>query len=217
MSRRRTRIKVCGITSVEDATAAINGGADALGFIFAEKSPRYVSPNDAREIVSELPPFIHFVGVFVDKDPIEVQEIIEYCGLTHVQLHGKENPEYCENLANSASPCKLIKAFRVGSATMAADFTPYEKSVIGFLLDTYVEGIEGGTGKTFDWQLIETLKLQRPVILAGGLSPENVAEAVTKVAPFAIDVNSGVEIEPGKKDHAKLAELMKTVAELGGA
>jgi phosphoribosylanthranilate isomerase len=207
----RTRIKVCGITSTEDAKGAIQIGVDAIGFIFAENSPRYISPEKAKEIVTQLPPFIHFVGVFVDKDPIEIQEIIEYCGLSYVQLHGGEDAEYCRKLAQAATPCMLIKAFRVGSRTMAADFTSYEDSVKGFLLDTYIEGQKGGTGKSFDWSIIESLKLQLPVILAGGLTPENVAEAIRTVRPFAIDLNSGVEEEPGKKDLARLRSLVKVV------
>ena len=208
----RTRIKVCGITSAEDAKGAIRIGVDAIGFIFAENSPRYISPEKAKEIVTQLPPFIHFVGVFVDKDPVEIQEIIEYCGLSYVQLHGSEDAEYCQKLAQAATPCKVIKAFRVCPRSMAADFTSYEDSVKGFLLDTYVDGREGGTGKPFDWSIVESLKLQLPVILAGGLTQDNVAEAIRAVRPFAIDVNSGVETEPGKKNLAKLRNLVDIVA-----
>lgn len=208
----RTRIKVCGITSAEDAKEAIEAGVDAVGFIFAEKSPRYISPEKVKEIVAQLPPFIHYVGVFVDKDPIEIEEIIEYCGLSYVQLHGSEDAEYCRKLAQAATPCKVIKAFRVSSRTLASDFTPYEETVKGFLLDTHVEGQEGGTGKPFDWSIIQSLKLQLPMILAGGLTPENAAEAVRAVRPFAIDVNSGVEDEPGKKNYEKLRRLVKNVA-----
>jgi len=207
----RTRIKVCGITNVDDAIAAINLGVDAIGFIFAESSPRYISPEDAKEIAADLPPFIHIVGVFVDKDPVEIAEIIDYCGLTHVQLHGTEDAEYCAKLAQSANPCKLIKAIRVGSSTKAEDFEAYQETVKGFLLDTYVDGQEGGTGKTFDWSLIDTLALRLPIILAGGLTPENVGEAIRKVRPFAVDVNSGVEREPGRKDVDRLQELVKQV------
>lgn len=207
----RTRIKVCGITSAEDAKEAIRIGVDAIGFIFVESSPRFISPEKAKEIVTQLPPFIHYVGVFVDKDPVEIQEIIEYCGLSYVQLHGSEDAEYCQKLAQAATPCKLIKAFRVGSQAVAADFTPYEDSVKGFLLDTYMEGQEGGTGRPFDWSIIESLKLQLPVILAGGLKPENVAEAIRVVKPFAIDLNSGVEEEPGKKDLIKLRNVVEIV------
>lgn len=208
----RTRIKVCGITSAEDAADAIQAGVDALGFIFVESSPRYISPEKAKEIIAQLPPFIHYVGVFVDNDPIEVEEIIDYCGLSFVQLHGKEDAAYCQKLAQVATPCKIIKAFRVGNKSLAADFKPYEEVVKGFLLDTYVDGKEGGTGKPFDWSIIESLNLQLPIILAGGLTPDNAAEAVRGVRPFAIDVNSGVEIEPGKKNIEQLRVLVQRVA-----
>jgi phosphoribosylanthranilate isomerase len=207
----KTRIKVCGITSVEDAREAIRLGVDALGFIFVESSPRYISPEKVKEIVAQLPPFVNMVGVFVNGDPVEIEEIVDYCGLTHVQLHGDEDGEYCQKLAQAATPCRIIKAFRVSSRTMAADFAPYEETVTGFLLDTYVEGQEGGTGKVFDWSRIESLRLRLPIILAGGLGLENVAEAIRQVRPFAIDVNSGVEEEPGKKDHAKLRQLVELV------
>lgn len=207
----RTRIKVCGITNADDAIAAINLGVDAIGFIFAESSPRYISPEDAKEIVADLPPFIHIVGVFVDKDPVEIEEIIDYCGLTHVQLHGSEDAEYCAKLAQNANPCMLIKAIRVGSSSKAEDFAPYQDIVKGFLLDTFVEGQEGGTGKTFDWAMIESLDLKLPVILAGGLTPENISDAIRAVRPFAVDVNSGVEREPGRKNIDKLEALVKQV------
>lgn len=207
----KTRIKVCGITTAEDAKKAIEIGVDAVGFIFVESSPRYVSPERAKEIITQLPPFVHYVGVFVDKDPVEVQEIIEYCGLSYVQLHGSEDAEYCRKLAYEATPCHLIKAFRVGSHTRSEEFLPYVESVKGFLLDTYVQGQEGGTGKPFDWSIVKSLELRLPVILAGGLNPENVDEAVRSVRPFAIDVNSGVEVEPGRKDLVKLRKLVRTV------
>lgn len=207
----KTRIKVCGITSVEDAREAIRLGVDALGFIFVESSPRYISPEKVKEIVAQLPPFVSLVGVFVNGDPVEIEEIVDYCGLTHVQLHGDEDSEYCQRLAQAATPCRVIKAFRIGLHSMAADFTAYEEAVTGFLLDTYVEGREGGTGKVFDWSRIEPFRLKLPVILAGGLGLDNVAEAIRSVRPFAIDVNSGVEEEPGKKDHAKLRELIELV------
>lgn len=207
----RTRIKVCGITTTEDAKEAIRLGVDAIGFIFAEKSPRYITPEKAKEIVAELPPFVHFVGVFVDTDPVEVEEIIEYCDLSTVQLHGNEDPEYCQKLSQAAKSCRVIKAFRVGESTVASEFTTYEDCVEGFLLDTYVKGQEGGTGHPFDWSIIESLNLKLPVILAGGLGPGNIAEAISQVKPFAVDVNSGVEESPGKKNHEKLSALVVSV------
>lgn len=213
----RTRIKVCGITTAEDAKEAIRLGVDAIGFIFVENSPRYISPEKAKEIVMQLPPFIHLVGVFVNCDPVEVEEIIEYCGLTHVQLHGSEDVDYCLRLSQDATPCRVLKAFRVGPESTAADFLPYEQAVSGFLLDTYVEGQEGGTGRPFDWSVIEALQLKLPLILAGGLSPENVAEAVQNVRPYAIDVNSGVEDEPGRKNPDKMRLLVESVGRVDSA
>lgn len=212
--QRRTRVKVCGTTTIHDARAAIDCGVDALGFIFVESSPRFISPEKAREIAVELPPFVHLVGVFLDQDPIEIKEITRFCNLTAIQLHGKETPEYCQTLRKAASPCALIKAFRVGSDSTADDFKQYGDCVDGYLLDTYVKGQEGGTGEVFDWSVIESLKLDRPFMLAGGLTPENVEAAVTSVRPYGIDVNSGVEKEPGVKDHKKLCTLIQRVVQL---
>jgi len=208
---RRTRIKMCGITNMEDAEEGMRAGVDALGFIFVEDSPRYIEPEKAKEIAANISPFVDLVGVFIDRDNIEVQEIVDYCGLSYVQLHGSETPEYCGQLAYAASPCKVIKAFRISGSATPEDFHPYQDVVQGFLLDTYVADQAGGTGSTFNWDMIESLALQRPIILAGGLTPDNVAEAIDKVRPFAIDVNSGVEIRPGLKDYDKLRMLLDAV------
>lgn len=208
----RTRVKVCGITTMKDAKAAVDSGVDAIGFIFVESSPRYIPPEVARKITKKLPAFVQIVGVFMDQDPVEVEEIIEYCRLTCVQLHGSESPEYCRKLGKAAPPCKIVKAFRVGRQTTAAHFEGYGKYVSGYLLDTYVDGQEGGTGKAFDWSIIEALDLTMPIILAGGLTPDNVAEGIAAVRPFSVDVNSGVEKKPGEKDHKKLQALMRQVA-----
>ncbi|MBU1139723.1 MAG: phosphoribosylanthranilate isomerase [Proteobacteria bacterium] len=210
----RTRIKMCGITRKKDAEAGIKAGLDALGFIFYEKSPRNVTPDFVRKVVARIPPFIDCVGVFVDRDQEEVEEIVEYCGLTHAQLHGKEKPKYCERIERRASPCRVIKAFRVGKKSSASDFTPYDDVVRGYLLDTYVKDNAGGTGKTFDWNIIQNLNLKRPIILAGGLTPENVVQAVKVVAPYGVDVNSGVETGPGIKDHAKLYDFVSKVRQI---
>ncbi len=208
---KRTRIKMCGTTNLEDARAAVRAGVDALGFIFVKKSPRFVTVQKAREIVSILPPFVDPVGVFLDFDPKEVAEIAREVGLTCLQLHGKEEPAYCLEVSRLAAPCKVIKAFRVGEQSRAGDFARYHDVVQGFLLDTYVKGLAGGTGETFGWQLVDRLDLQRPVILAGGLCPDNILEAVRKVRPYGIDVNSGVELSPGRKDQKKLGRLVDRV------
>ncbi|MCF6291546.1 MAG: phosphoribosylanthranilate isomerase [Desulfobacterales bacterium] len=201
----RTRIKVCGITDPADAAAAVAAGVDSLGFIFAD-SPRRVEPDLARDIIRYLPPMVDAVGVFVDKDLREVEEIIQYCRLTMVQLHGAESPGYCRGLS-----IRVVKSFRIGPHSTAADLAPYEGAVAGFLLDTYRQGVAGGTGAVFDWDLVEKVAPPGPVILAGGLDPDNVAEAVHRVRPFAVDVNSGVEYAPGRKDHDLLNRFVALV------
>jgi phosphoribosylanthranilate isomerase len=208
----RTRIKVCGITNMEDAGGAVEMGGDALGFIFAEKSPRRIEPEKARELIRSLPPFVDAVGVFVNEAFDVVNDIVQYCGLTVVQLHGNESPQYCENIS-----CRLVKAFsfRPGgvSGAQAPVYDPYRGLISGYLFDTFHESMAGGTGRTFDWDLVLRMSPPGPVILAGGLHPENIGEAIRRVRPFAIDVNSGVEIEPGRKDMDKLARLLGEVAE----
>jgi phosphoribosylanthranilate isomerase len=203
---KRTRIKVCGITRSADARQAVVLGVDALGFIFAEKSQRKIDPDKAREIISALPPFVDAVGVFVNAELSLVNEIVRYCGLTMIQLHGKETPEYC-----SAAPVRVIKSFAVHNSTDRSEFEPYVPMASGFLLDTWHENLEGGTGRTFDWSLVERLALARPLILAGGLNRENISQAVRLLHPFAVDVNSGVEIEPGVKDHALIEGVVREV------
>ena len=201
---------MCGTTNLDDAVAAVQAGVDGLGFIFVPKSPRNVEPEKVRAITGMLPPFVHFVGVFVDRPIADIIELADMCSLTHIQLHGKEDPDYCRQLRRQCN-CALIKAFRVGPESVAADFTPYDDVVKGYLLDTYKKGIAGGTGESFDWGIIDNLFLQRPIILAGGLTPDNVQEAIETIHPYAIDINSGVEKEPGVKDHKKLRDLIKQV------
>lgn len=212
--QNRTRIKMCGTTNLNDAKAAVDCGVDGLGFIFFQKSPRNVIPDTAKEIIRKLPPFVDLVGVFVDEDLTEVEEIVHYCGLNHVQLHGKESVEYCDALRKKLPTCKIIKAFRIGERADDSTFAPYNDVVDGILLDTYAKGQEGGTGHTFPWTVLDDIEFKLPIILAGGLTPDNVKDAVQQVAPFAIDINSGVELEPGKKDHAALELLIKRVREV---
>lgn len=201
---------MCGTTRVEDALAAVRYGVDALGFIFYTKSPRYISPADATAIIKKLPPLIDRVGVFVNT-PIEEVVATAGAGLSYLQLHGNESVEYCLDIRQRLPSCGIIKAFRVGEKSRREDFASYNECVDAFLLDTFVQGAKGGTGKIFDWSIIERLKLQRPVFLAGGLSSENVVSAIREVQPFAVDINSGVESQPGIKDHARLAELLQLV------
>lgn len=202
----RTRIKVCGITDRTDVLHAVSAGVDGLGFIFAKNSPRYVEPEKAKELISFVPPFVDAVGVFVNEDPDVVTDIVKYCGLTMVQLHGRENVDYCKLM-----PIRVVKSFAVNSATDKAEMAVYSGVAAGYLLDTYHKSMAGGTGKTFDWSLIDGLQIPGPILLAGGLGPENIEEAITVARPFAVDVNSGVEMEPGRKDHDKITELVNVV------
>ncbi len=201
---------MCGTTRLEDALMAVDGGVDALGFIFYDKSPRYISPEKAAKIINELPPFIDRVGVFVNAT---IDELVAAAaaGLSVLQLHGNESVEYCLEIHQKLPFCSLIKAFRVGKESRPDDFTPYNGCVDAFLLDTYVQGASGGTGQIFDWSIIKQLQLHRPILLAGGLSPENVLAAITEVQPYAVDINSGVESQPGVKDHARLKNLLQLV------
>ena len=207
----RTRVKICGITRGEDAQLAVDAGADAVGLVFYEKSPRFVTVDLAAELISGLPPFISAVGVFVDSSIDQVKDVIARTGLTHVQLHGRESEDYCRNLKNWNRSLTVCKAFRVGSNASVPDISSYLRSIDCLLFDTYVEGMEGGTGKTFDWAIISGIRGNLPVILAGGLSPDNVAAAIRTAAPYAIDINSGVEKSPGVKDHKLLAKLVTRV------
>ncbi|MFZ5770552.1 MAG: phosphoribosylanthranilate isomerase [Thermodesulfobacteriota bacterium] len=205
--RSRTRIKICGMTDLEEVRHAVAAGVDALGFIFAKASPRYIEPERARGIISTLPPFVDAVGVFVNEDAEQVAEIVQYCNLTVIQLHGAESPDYCRRFQT-----RVIKAFQVHAGLAARDLLAYEEVVSGFLLDTYDKNQAGGTGKTFDWSLIQALQPGKPVILAGGLGPANVAQAIAAVRPFAVDVNSAIEREPGHKDPELISALVAAVA-----
>lgn len=205
----RTRIKVCGMTDKLEAKGAVDTGVDALGFIFAPQSPRHVEPDSAREIIRLLPPYVDAVGVFVDEQIEVVNEIVKYCGLTIAQLHGSESPEYCANVS-----CRVVKSFRIESSRDLEPIESFSGVVAGVLLDTYHEKVAGGTGKVFDWNILEHREFSQPVLLAGGLTSENVYEAIEKIRPFAVDVNSGVEYEPGRKS---LEMLKKFVLEVDRA
>jgi len=209
--QRRVRVKMCGTTRLEDALAAVRCGIDALGFILYPKSPRFIAPENIAMIVKSLPPFVDRVGVFVNAS---YQEVIRAagCGLSYLQLHGNEPADYCREIREMLPACGIIKAFRIGEASKSQDFASYNDCVDAFLLDTYARGNPGGTGQTFDWSVIDCLALQRPIILAGGLTPENVADAIAAVRPYAVDINSGVELRPGIKDHDRLASLLRIVA-----
>ena len=200
------RVKVCGIMTYEDAAMALDCGVDALGFNFYRPSPRYIDPADARAIVRRLPPLVTTVGVFVNvAQPAGVSEIAHLAGIRVLQLHGDETAEYCSRLADWT----LIKALRIGDQGVDADLRAYP--VQAFLLDARHDHLFGGTGKTFDWSFSHAVRAVRPVILAGGLEPSNVADAIRMVEPYGVDVCSGVESVPGKKDSFKLKAFMDEV------
>jgi len=201
------RIKICGITNLEDALLAAELGADALGFIFYPKSPRKVAPETAREIIAQLPPFVASVGVFVDEAAAVVQELAARVGLDWVQLHGQESPEYCRNLGR-----KVIKGFRIQDEDSLRLLAGYQGAAQALLLDTYKKGQVGGTGEVFDWHLARKAKPYGRIILAGGLTPENVAQAIEAAQPAAVDAASGTEAAPGRKDPAKLRAFFAAIS-----
>ena len=193
-----TKVKICGITRMEDALAAAAAGADALGFMFYEASPRRVAFDVAAKIIRELPPFLVRVGVFVNPSPDDVGRVIEDCRIDTLQFHGEETPEFCAQFG-----LRIIKAFRVRDAESLSALPAYVGATC--LLDSFVAGQHGGTGATFNWDLAaQTVKAGRRVLLAGGLTEENAAEAVRRVRPYGLDVSSGVEAKPGVKDAAKV-------------
>ena len=193
-------VKICGITSFNDAIMATNYGASALGFIFYEKSPRYINPEILKTWISNVPSSIKKVGVFVNKDVDKVNKIAEELNLGMVQLHGDESPEYCNQMIRP-----VIKVFRVNKKFDSIMLKNYQ--VATFLFDTYNKENHGGTGESFDWQSILQLNTKTPVILSGGLNADNVLEGIEVVKPSAVDVNSGVEAAPGKKDEEKIKDL----------
>lgn len=200
------KVKVCGITSYEDAVMALDEGVDALGFNFFPRSPRHIRPEDARTIIRRLPPFAAMVGLFVNvPEPLEVAAAARAAGINVIQLHGDENPDYCRMLAD----WPLIKAVRVGEKGIPEGLESYP--VQAWLLDAKDDTLFGGTGKSFDWNLTRDLHRIRPIILAGGLRPDNVRAAISAVRPYGVDVCSGVELSPGKKDANRLRRFMEEV------
>jgi len=193
-------VKICGITSFNDAIMAANYGASALGFIFYEKSPRYINPEILKTWISNVPSSVKKVGVFVNKDVDKVNKIAEELSLDMVQLHGNEFPEYCNQMIRP-----VIKVFRVNNKFDSIMLNNYQAAT--FLFDTYNKESHGGTGESFDWQSILQLNTEIPVILSGGLNADNVLEGIEVVKPSAVDVNSGVEASPGKKDEEKIKNL----------
>ncbi|MDY6856912.1 MAG: phosphoribosylanthranilate isomerase [Thermodesulfobacteriota bacterium] len=203
-----TKIKICGITNSEDASWAVDLGADALGFVFYKESPRYVSKEVARDIICNLPPFVSSVGVFVNEHEERINEISEFCSLDLIQLHGNEAPDFCDKFNK-----RLIKALKIKDGVNLEFISLYNVSAI--LLDTYYKELYGGGGKTFNWQLASQAKgYAKSVILAGGLNPDNIVNAIQIVKPYGVDVSSGVEHEPGKKSYGRLKKFITIAKEL---
>ncbi|MDP1682253.1 MAG: phosphoribosylanthranilate isomerase [Burkholderiales bacterium] len=200
-----TRVKICGITRVEDGLVCAQLGADAIGLVFYAPSPRHVSVEQARVIMAALPPFITTVGLFVDADPTEVSAVLRQLPLDMLQFHGNESPNYCQGFNRP-----YLKAVRVKPGLDLVQYAAQYAHAKGLLLDAHVEGIAGGTGQAFDWNLIPA-RLPMPVVLSGGLHPANVTEAIKRVQPAAVDVSSGVEATKGIKDAAKIAAFMQGV------
>ena len=193
-----TKIKICGITNLDDAKAAVDFGADALGFVFFRESPRAISPQSAASIIAKLPAFTTTVGVFVDKPLDEIKKIVNETGIDVLQLHGDEPPESC------CLQRRVIKGIRVKSLESLEPLKSYRNLVSAFLLDTFAPHMPGGTGQVFNWDIAIEAKNFGRIILAGGLTPENISEANRRVNPYAVDVSSGVELVKGKKDHQKM-------------
>ena len=199
------KVKICGITSVADAEAAVQAGADAIGLMFYPGSPRCISLDTAQEIARRLPPYVIRTGVFVDPNPSDVFAAIQRCQLNLLQFHGQETPEFCLQFG-----IMTMKAFRIENADSLLPMTAYFTDA--FLLDSRVKGELGGTGETFNWDLaVEAKKFGKPIFLAGGLTPQNVADAVRKVAPLGVDVSSGVEKSRGIKDVKKMQDFVAAV------
>ena len=203
-----TKVKICGITSAEDAAASVEAGADALGFIFYRKSPRYIQPSLARQIITSLPPLVAAVGVFVDEEQQVVRNLMDDCGLALAQLHGHESAAYCQELGRP-----VLKALRVKDRSSFLALAEFQGrvGVRGFVLDAFSDQAYGGTGQVIDWQLAAEVARAAHILLAGGLTPDNVAKAIQLGQPYGVDVSSGVEREPGKKDHEKVRAFIRAV------
>lgn len=200
------KVKICGITNLEDALLAVDAGADALGFVFCEASPRSVSPEQAACIIRQLPPFIQTIGLFVNETLAMINQTADACGLDIVQLHGEEAPQFCAGVKR-----RVIKALRVRDASSLKPMAAYRVSA--FLLDAWSPSAHGGTGLTFNWDIAAGAAARERIILAGGLTADNIAAAIRKVHPYGVDVSSGVEAAPGTKDAVKIKEFIRIAKE----
>ena len=205
----RTRIKICGIKHRDDALKAVECGADAIGLVFVEKSPRYVSLTDASVIAESMPPFVTVVGLFMNAPAEEIREALNVVSLNLLQFHGDETPEYCDQFE-----MPYIKVLKMRENVNVMAFAQEYPNAAGILLDTYHKDVAGGSGQCFDWSMIPE-NIPFPLILAGGLNPDNVASAIETVRPYAVDVSSGVESVPAIKDHKKIEQFIKEVERVG--
>ena len=200
----RTRVKICGITRVEDGVEAAQLGVDAIGLVFYAPSPRAVTSTLAKEIISSLPPFVTTVGLFVNASEQEVETVLEQVPLNLLQFHGDESPQECQRYG-----LPYLKALRMQEGMDVTVVAEKFRAAAGILLDSYQQGVPGGTGQTFDWSRVPSLP--QSIVLAGGLNPGNVGSAIQQVKPYAVDVSGGVELDKGIKDHHKMAEFMNEV------
>ena len=200
------KVKICGITNLDDALLAVDAGADALGFVFFGPSPRNVSPEQASAIIRRLPPFIQTVGLFVNESLSTINETADACGLDIIQLHGEESPDFCIGVKR-----RVLKALRVRNITSLEPMASYRVSA--FLLDAWSPNARGGTGKTFNWDIAASAAKDGKIVLAGGLTTGNIADAIRQVRPYGVDVSSGVEVTPGKKDAVKINEFIRKAKE----
>lgn len=210
-------VKICGITCAEQGRAIAQMGATALGFICVARSPRFVTAEQIRAIGANLPDSVEKVGVFVNARPTDLVQWVETAGLTALQLHGDESPQYCQQVRQLLPAIKLFKAFRVKQPTVLAQTVTYAAEVDGFLLDAYHPTHLGGTGKTLDWQALQRFRPALPWFLAGGLNPDNVREAIALTQPNGIDLSSGVEQAPGIKDLRKVEQLFAQLHTIASA
>ncbi len=207
--RTETHVKVCGITSVADAQAAVQAGADSLGLVFYKPSSRFVSVETAREIALSVPPFVTLTALFVDASEQQIQAVLDVVPVGLLQFHGNETDQECGRWRR-----RYIKALRIRPEASIEEMANDYPGACGLLVDSYTKGVPGGTGESFNWQLLPAelvAAIGKPVILAGGLTPDNVSNAIEQVAPYAVDVSSGVEISPGKKDPEKMRAFIEAV------
>ncbi len=208
------RVKICGITKPEQGCAIANLGATALGFICVDRSPRYIKPGQIKAIADQLPPEVDRIGVFANASKEEIGRVVAEANLTGVQLHGDESPEFCQQLRQFLPQIELIKALKIKTPQSLSEANPYTNCVDTLLLDAYHPQLLGGTGKTINWETLVGFRPNLPWLLAGGLTPDNVLDALRKLQPSGIDLSSGVERSPGDKDLDKVAQLFEKLREV---